>query len=126
MLKKCLHIFIAAWLINALVCYHPTAPFGGVGHPVQYTETDYSADNTIVDILVNHADDGPDDHPHRVFSHARYLVSRTIGFNLQLPTLQTFHCLNTAIDVPLAFHRFWESKVFLPPHHHFLFRLSPF
>lgn len=129
MLKKWGYILLSAWLINAVICFHPNDSFGGGIAVAPQTPATLFADNTLLDIVAGHianltADQGH--HRHKFPVKRRYLQNRSQGFNIQLPAAQDFKWLNNVKAIKSTVTFFWENRVFLPPHHNFLFRLSPF
>lgn len=130
MLKKYINILLSVWLIGAIVCFHATNPRENTCDHFQSPDEYYYTGNTVFDLVYQGLDnasahqDGK--HHHRIKYQKRFLISRVIDFTIQLPVKQEFFT-----DV-LPSHLFsfpgkqWLNKVFLPAHHHFLFRLTPF
>lgn len=119
------------WLINALVCFHPVLADDGCVHP-QCNGTELShSDNTLFDVFCNHfpaQKKHTDQTHHKSTAKARYAISRTGGLHLlslaPLTILFTPH--NPMKVLNFSAFNYWVNRVFLPPHHNFLFRLSPF
>ncbi|WDF56954.1 hypothetical protein [Mucilaginibacter sp. KACC 22063] len=130
MLKRIAYILISVWLINALVCFHPTDAAEIHAEAAKATNGPSFSDNTLLDLLLHHISDDDDyngsHQHHKIANRNRYVLTRTLGFNLQVPFTHTFQWLNAVQYLHTYYGRFWEKKVFLPPHHNFLFRLSPF
>jgi len=129
MLKRSFHIVLAAWLINALVCFHPVfseSEFARGG--VCQTEAAH-VDNTLFEIACRYFI--PDElnkqhHNHHSAPKGRYLVSRILGLGVCDTHASYFSLINFANLIPAFIPKIWENRIFLPPLHHFLFRLSPF
>ncbi|MFD0763283.1 hypothetical protein ACFQZI_00360 [Mucilaginibacter lutimaris] len=126
--KRWFFILITAWLVNTLVCFHPTNFIEGNNSPVSQTSAQVSSDNTLVDIFFNHvASDDHDQHEHHKINHRRrYINTRTIDFNIQLPAIDLLNYLDLIKAIPNNHIFPWVNRFLLPPLHHFLFRLSPF
>jgi hypothetical protein len=126
-LKKWSYILVAAWLINALVCFHTTNFYGSENLIKAQKASNEFSDNTLLDIFFNHVAKQNDHHPHKRISHRNRFVSpRLLDFNIQLPSFLTFQYLAFTKTIPIDHFVFWENRPFLSPLHHFLFRLSPF
>lgn len=129
MLKRWLHIVLAAWLINALICFHPALSNIGEQSCEAASGQLVHTDNTLIDVFFNHfvSHKGNSGHSHKK-SHAkiRYIVTRSSVLNiLLLAAVVTAFCnLWRMIRRPMP--DIWENLFLLPFHHHFLFRLSPF
>lgn len=129
MLKRWVYILVSAWLINAVVCFHPVNSFGSGKSATPKNSATFFADNTLLDIFISHVGDLTTDHGnhrHKFPVKRRYLQSHSQTFNIQLPTVQEFKWLKNVKAIENTFNFFWKNRVFLPPHYNFLFRLSPF
>lgn len=129
MIKKGLNIILLGWLINALVFFHPIFGDHGcmkISHGERY---DTHADNTLIDVIFNHfiANKGhKKDAPRKAFIKARYISVRAANLVAVLPHTLLFDFQDRVQRICFSRFKFWETKEFLPPHHNFLFRLSPF
>lgn len=123
MLKKWSYILISVWLINALVCLHPARTFESA-YPgtLQFSANYYNGKTSNTPPRENNHKATPD---HKVYGN-KCVFTRAADFITQLPVLQNFHYTTLAQVISFNYSRFWENQSFLPPHHHFLFRLSPF
>lgn len=129
MLKKHLNILLSVWLISAIVCFHATNPENNTCEHFQFSNNSCYAGNTLFDLAYQClSSDAHHDgkHHHHIKYQKRFLTSRTVDFTIQVPATQEF----TANILPQNLFSFpgkqWLNKVFLPVHHHFLFRLTPF
>lgn len=130
MLKKSINILLSVWLIGAIVCFHATNPGENICNHFQSSNEYRYTGNTVFDLVYQGLDnasthqDGK--HHHHIKYQKRFLTSRVIDFIIQVPYRQDF------VSDILPQHIFsfpgkqWLSKVFLPVHHHILFRLTPF
>ncbi|MGN6397194.1 MAG: hypothetical protein ACTHMI_16615 [Mucilaginibacter sp.] len=129
MLKRSLHIVLAAWLINALVCFHPVFSEVPNAHASSCETTISHPDNTLLEIIYNHVFDAKQQKGHGSHHAApkyRYVVSRNLGLDVCGEQVPGFSLYTPETVLPPFVHKIWENRIFLPPHHHFLFRLSPF
>ncbi|WP_345105333.1 hypothetical protein [Mucilaginibacter panaciglaebae] len=129
MLKRCLQIILAAWLINALICFHPV--FSGRVHPASNSSAIASAspDNTLLYIFLHHySSDKAQKSPihHASVPKYRYLISRTLNFDIWTGHNTICSLFNSGKTLPVFVRKIWENKLFSPPHYNYLFRLSPF
>ena len=130
MLKKYLNILLSVWLINAIVCFHATSPVENICDQFQLSNEYCYSGNTIFDLVylgLNNASSHQDSkHHYHIKDQKRFLTSRVVDFTIQVPAKQEF----ISNDLPRHLFSFpgkqWLNKVFLPVHHHFLFRLTPF
>ncbi|MBE9661944.1 hypothetical protein [Mucilaginibacter myungsuensis] len=130
MLKRWAHILISAWLINALICFHPNN-FLECDNDGAITSFDERFPyNTAVDIFFNYVNadnDQPEDGTqHRIAHSKRYIGARSFVLNIVPPFVQEFKPVEHIEAIARKHFRAWDNKIFLPPLHHFLFRLSPF
>jgi hypothetical protein len=128
MLKRWAYILLSAWLINAVVCFQPN--ISGESHLAASSIGKIAtiSDATLLGVVFNHFIKDKDSHHHdrRIPVKKRYLTTRSQAFNLQLPCIQVFNYSSAVQTLALVDYAQWEKKVFLPPLHHFLFRLNPF
>lgn len=130
MLKKYVNILLSVWLIGAIVCFHATNPEDYTIEHFQFTSSNCYAGNTLFDLLYlefnNSSSHQDGKHHHHIKFQKKFLGSRAVDFTIQVPAQQEF----IADNLPRHLFSFpgkqWLSKVFLPAHHHFLFRLTPF
>jgi hypothetical protein len=128
--RKWINIFLSLWLINAVVCFHAPSPLQNSCEP--HEELSQPSPNTLVDWVADMLahpdadDDGDETHHHFVRLHSRYLGSRTLDFNLQVPTKAEYSYQPVPQIVKIQFSEYWLTKAYLPRYYNFLFRLSPF
>jgi len=128
MLKRLLHIALAAWLINTLVCFHP-AIADGHNRATCFGTSVSHVDNSLLEIFCNHVlTDKPHEghRAHHTSPKYRYLVTRNLGFDICGIQLVNFYLFSPEKDLPAFVPGIWENRIFLPKLHGFLFRLSPF
>lgn len=130
MLKRCLHVLLVGWLINVLICFHPA--FGAESRipPRHSASSAHHSDNTFLDILLHHLVSYSSSHKKglhgRISTRSRYTSAQAVSLSVVLPQTIIFNLVGQAQQLFCEQLKFWETKVFLPPLHHFLFRLSPF
>jgi hypothetical protein len=128
MLKRLLHIVLAAWLINALICFHPG--FSGNTYPKSDLSTAAAAhpDVKLPDgFLPNYSSNKTQKEAHhRSASKNRYFMSRVLTFDIWSGQNAICSLLAPRKTLRVFIHKMWENKFFLPPHHNYLFRLSLF
>ena len=127
-LKRWYYIFVSAWLINALVCFHPAGFFERIS-AFKSQNAHFFRENTLVDVIFNSLSSDRDSNAkqhHKIIHRNRYVVNPALNINIQLPVIQTFNYAALAKTISFTYNRFWENKIFLPPLHDFLFLLSPF
>lgn len=129
MLKRWSHILLVGWLINALICFHPAFGEDARVLPQHLTQASHHNDNTLLDIIVHHFV-GQKSHKKsthgKISTRSRYMSTRAISLNFVVPQTIIFDLVGQLQLLFCDQLKFWETKVFLPPLHHFLFRLSPF
>ncbi|MBB5395692.1 hypothetical protein [Mucilaginibacter sp. AK015] len=124
--RKWFYIFIAAWFINALVCFNATDGF----IDACCKTAPQNSGETLFDVsplkLSDHAVKDNVEHEDRKGSYRnRYLNPRLLDYDIQPLSSQTFGRLAFLNRSALIISAYGE-KLFTPPLHHFLFRLSPF
>jgi len=129
MLKRWSHILLVGWLINALICFHPAFGEDSRMMPQRLTSSVAHPDNTLLDVLLNHFL-GHKKHKKgehgKLATKSRYVSMRANFLSVVIPQTTIFNLVGQVRLLFCEQLKFWETKVFLPPLHHFLFRLSPF
>lgn len=131
-LKRCIYLFLCAWMVNAIVCFHTDNVSAPLPDHVQYPgETCDGGGETVFGYVTQIFD--TDDHTNSDNSgrsHKRaprkILPRRIAEFNVQLPVILDFGKGNIAIDIHRTFGAHLFSKAFLPGYYNFLFRYKPF
>lgn len=130
MLKKYINILLSVWLISAVVCFHATNPENNTCEHFQFSDSICYAGNTLFDLaylgLSNDDSHHAGKHHHHIKYQKRFLTNRSIDFTIQLPAQDDFITCNLPQHLFSFQGKQWLNKVFLPAHHHFLFRLTPF
>jgi|GEM_PF-3653450 len=137
MLKRWPNIFLAAWLINALLCFHPVFARSAARQAIDCFGRGYYGNEkatAFVNVCYHHriqekpdkSGQGQHKHHRKLPGKYHYLLSRTGGPDM----LNMQHMQALLPDWPylakstLPVYR--ECKFMLPPHYHYLFLLSPF
>lgn len=130
MLKKYVNILLSVWLISAIVCFHATNPEENTCDHLQFSTSYCYTGNTLFDLAYlgftsdsSHADGK---QHHHIKYQKRFLTNRLVDFTIQVPAKQEFISENLPRHLFSFPGKQWLNKVFLPAHHHILFRLTPF
>lgn len=130
MLKKYVNILLSVWLISAIVCFHATNPEDNTCDHFQFSSNSCYAGNTLFDLvylsLDNPSGHQGGQHRHPIKYQKRFLTNRAVDFTIQVPSKQDFFSDNLPSNLISFPGKQWLNKVFLPAHHHILFRLTPF
>ncbi|PAW94383.1 hypothetical protein CKK33_13130 [Mucilaginibacter sp. MD40] len=129
MLKKWSTYLLCAWLINALVCYHPTNPFENHRFNSHCDIGTCFSDDTLLSFLVNFpgkCKKNDQQEQHKINTRNRYTVNNQVSFIANLPVAEVFTCSDFAKHLRISSHSFFEHRTFSLAQYEHLFRLSPF
>ncbi|MFD0793784.1 hypothetical protein ACFQZX_09150 [Mucilaginibacter litoreus] len=129
MLKKWTNIILCAWLINALVCFHPTNPFENHRIDGHCNIGNCFSDNTLLSFLINYpgkCKKSDIQAQHKISARNRYTTNSQLNFITNLPVCETFSFTNLIQHLRASSHSFLEYRTFALAQYQNLFRLSPF
>lgn len=121
-LKRWSYLLVAAWLINALICFQPYNFHESNGSKTP--EKFY--DNTLVDIFFHHVVNHTD-HQHRPISHRnRFVHIHPVDLNVHLQSFKQDDRSGIVRLIAYEPNTAWLKTRYISAVHAFLFRLSPF
>jgi hypothetical protein len=125
-LKRWSYLLVVAWLINALVCFHPTTFYESGRITTSQNQIQILADNTLVDMFFHHIVN-QSDHHHKPISHRnRFINVRSVINVFHLPSLIGDERPITVRGIVFEPFVIWLKIHFISALHAYLFRLSPF
>ncbi|TWR25514.1 hypothetical protein FPZ42_13025 [Mucilaginibacter achroorhodeus] len=128
MLKKWTTYLLCAWLINALVCFHPTNPFENHDFGDECSISECFNDDTLLAFLISYPGKckKEDQEQHKINVRSRYTSGNEFHFIANLPVAEVFACANFVQHIRINNLSFFLHRTFSLAQYQHLFRLSPF
>lgn len=131
MLKKWMHIFLSAWLINSVIWFQvPTNMVDLNSASTDTSEECLLEMSSLLSTAVHFYEDITEDdgnHSHKIKYRNHFLINRISSPAILVPAQQLFSfCNNIPTTIKLYVGKYRTVSHFLPSYYSFLFRLSPF